>query len=99
MTEYKVHYNPHKGTPISDGRVTEFVDAYLISGGTIEVSTENVINELRCRVKEGTVSGVTFYFNDENGCMHTIEPNTHGRLPEWPKGFCDTWDRHLDRLL
>ena len=94
---YIVTYDAYNGTPYANGTFDEVVDQMVNSGsGTVISSTENIINEFRCRIAEGDIDckEVLFVYNNEQ-----FEANKYGKFSQWPLGFCDTWDNHLDRLL
>lgn len=63
---------------------------------TVKVSTENFITIVRALVYEGYCShtNVQFLFQGKY-----IKPNEHGRLPDWPVGFCDAVEKALMRML
>ena len=71
---------------------------YVGDTTTIYVGTNAMINEIRCAVlpphKHLDYENVVFVFNGEE-----INIDKNGRLNNWPKGFCDTMDEQLDRLL
>lgn len=102
--ELYIEYEPVKGTPTPDGLVAKVVDDAVDfvtnqdsgSDYMIVTSSELVINEIRVRVKQGELCTAltSIFFKGEEVVMHS-----NGRLANWPKGFCDTWDNQLDKLL
>lgn len=62
----------------------------------IKVATEAFITAVRVHICEGVIphTEVEFIYNGQ-----TIRPDKDGRLPVWPKGFCDTDEMLLVRLL
>ena len=62
----------------------------------ILVSNESIIQQFRVEVAEGNIhhEDIGFQFDNE---LILIDENGH--LDEWPKGFCDIYDKQLDILL
>jgi len=102
--ELYVEYEPITGTPTPDGLVAKVVDEAVDhvtnpnsgSDYMIVTSSELVITEVRVRVKQGQLDTAltSIYYEGEEVVMHS-----NGRFANWPKGFCDTWDNQLDKLL
>lgn len=101
--KYVVIYDAHEGTPYADGDYNEVIDVMVSKGsGEIKSSTENIINEFRCRIAEDKLNCkevVFVHLDSEHMTENVFEANEHGRFDYWPFGFCDTWDKHLDRLI
>jgi hypothetical protein len=95
----RIRYDALDGVAVRDGDVNQFVDDInwgLEQNIEISVSTENVINEVRARIKEGMIPyiNVVFLFDQK---ILLVDKN--GRLDWWPNGFCDTIEKQLMRLL
>lgn len=83
------------GESVSDFAVEEWFEKAK-AGGDFKVSNEIPIIRVRVAVNEGALSreDVLIVFRD----MEQI-PTTNGRLHHWPDGFCDTFEKLLERLL
>lgn len=85
------------GEPISDASAMQRARAFFNSGDLhIKISSEVFILAVRVLIFEGVVSHKTvqFLFNGA-----PISPDRNGRLPSYPRGFCDTVDDFLMRLM
>ena len=88
------------GEAISDfdceERARRFLKDASAGDSRMNVSTENFILICRVLVHEDYAShkDVCFLFEGRY-----ILPNSEGRLPEWPNGFCTLFDDALSRIL
>ena len=57
---------------------------------------EVVVNELRLRVQRGELAPEQLVFVHEG---RHLPVNRAGRLPAWPRGFCDVASRQLSALV
>jgi len=98
----KIHYTK-SGDAILDYECEKHVLVqynYAISRSydiNIYTGTELVIHTTRALIKEGKIDNekVEFYFEDK--LIGKADKN--GRLNNWPDGFCDCYDKIVDRLL
>lgn len=91
-----IEYCPD-GIAFADAKAEDEVKKFYDSDATeIKVSTENFILATRARIKEGHIlhTEITILFEDME-----LYIDAEGRLANWPAGFCDYWDRWLDRIL
>lgn len=63
---------------------------------TLSVSSENIVYAFRVLVAKGEIdcSQIKFTFEGRN-----ITVGKFGRLSDYPRGFCDTFDNFLTELL
>lgn len=91
------------GNPVSDFELDEFVSKLqsLADGQVLKISTENVIHEIRARIKEGKIASkdVSFIALGTDHKPIYLFPDKDGRLDQWPSGFCDTNENTLFRLI
>lgn len=91
---------------LRDGEINKHVDLWqdLIKtcndSEDIEMSIGNflVLEEIRARVAENKIdcNKIQFKFAPT---QEIIKINEKGRLSHWPDGFCDIFDKILDRIL
>ena len=60
------------------------------------VCTAMPIHRVRVAIREGDIPPeyVQFWYGDR-----ILQPDKDGRMLTWPRGFCDTMERMLERLL
>jgi len=100
MAKVIIHYDPLNGLTFPDSRnehlVDEIVNKYQ-QGQDVEVvfGNEIPIYYVRLAVKKGNLNweDVTFHYGDI-----VLPVNKDGRLPRWPKGFCDYIETVLSQL-
>jgi hypothetical protein len=101
-----IRYDSVYGHTVPDGLVEEYVNGAC----AVQTSQEDIIltigssvllDAFRLSVKEGRLfhTNVSFEFQHSQQITLTIQHNTRGDLQEWPKGFCDTYDKILERLV
>lgn len=94
-----------KSKILSDTKIEQFVDDTINDFYTIEnneeefivtVGNEIIIHYFRVAIKEGKIphTSIKLLFNDS-----VLDVDVNGKVNTWPKGFCDTVDDYLDRLL
>ncbi len=101
LNELHIMYTA-SGTAVSD-RLTEkyLMDACsqaILEGlkvKAISVSTENIISMARVLYRQKKLPADSLVFQYEG---QWIKCNERGRLPHWPQGFGDHYDRCLDVL-
>lgn len=86
-----LEYDDKKGIPVADGLSDSFCNDLINKHSNndsinIVVSTTNVIDYMRLKIKQGFIdpSNVCFKFQH-----HELYSDKNGRLEKWPKGFCD----------
>jgi len=93
-----IEYNPSSGQMFTDSSVEFAVLRFMALPGDsyIAVANATFITAARTLIHEGVVdhASVRFVYKDE-----VILPNSEGRLPTWPAGFCDLEERLLERLI
>lgn len=84
-----------EGEVVSDFAIEEWFDK-VKGGGDFKVSVEMAVTRVRVAVNEGDLSheDVVIVFRDMEQA-----PTINGRLHRWPDGFCDTFEKLLERLL
>jgi len=92
-----IEFHPD-GDAVADARAERCALDFLLSdvSQNIRVSTDNFITAVRVLVCEGKFPHDQVEFRYED---HRMIPDRHGRLSNWPNGFCDYNDGWLDRLL
>lgn len=85
-----IEYTP-SGQSISDFAVDEFVNQ--LTPGHWTVSTENVLFEVRVRVKEGRLSNAALAWNG-----HLLIPDANGKV-KYPADFPDFDTPRMLKLL
>jgi hypothetical protein len=97
-----IDYNANSGFVMADGRAEGQVD-HLISGflgqnndQNIVTSSALIIDFFRLRVAEGIIptDQIKFTFNGK-----TLNHNKHGRIEQWPDGYCDIPIGPMEKLL
>lgn len=83
------------GEAVSDFAVEEWFER-VRGGGDFKVSTTLAVTRVRVAVREGDLlpEGVMFIYKGFGQ-----SPTKNGRLYHWFNGFCDAYDRLLERLL
>lgn len=106
-----LRYDAYTGIPFRDGEVEFYINAiqsYLAKNADdliFLVSTENIINGVRCAVKDGRLAldQIRMEYNEyaADGTHNTAQltMNAGGRYPHWPAGYCDTNERYIDKLI
>jgi len=92
-----VNYDPIYGHAIADGHVERQVEEWLRNDFvTVEVSTENVIHQLRLQVKMHRLmpEDLQIWYKDK-----MIRVDREGNLERWPDGFCDTITNITESLI
>jgi predicted ATPase len=72
----------------------------------IETHSDHILNGIRLTVqcRKAAPSNVALYHNrweigGKSPSVKLLAIDENGRLPEWPEGFFDEFERSLDRLL
>jgi len=97
----KVTYDPENGSVVPDSGVPAFVE-YVLSDYrcdikyAVSVGSEVLINGFRLAVCRAELDPdeIVFIFKGEE-----LVVNAEGRLPVWPRGFCDLTTHQLSELL
>lgn len=100
MSKHKIITYSLEGVPVSDYKAERFAKNLLEMN--LETSTENVVLAARVLIKEGVLShkDILFVYKDESGKEVSSQyADKDGRLENWPKGFCDTNENFLCRIL
>lgn len=84
------------GRAISDHNAESFLTCMIECD--LKISTENVIHAARTLYREGVIKDLEIYFEADDGLIK-LNVDKDGRIDQWPKGFCDTMDKFLERLL
>lgn len=83
---------------VADYKAEKIAREFLLNlnQASISVSTENFITALRCLIMDGVYppNQVTILYEG-----HRLSIDKDGRLPDWPKGFCDYTESFYLRLL
>lgn len=107
MRTLYIHYF-FGGEAVADHEAEEYVLSYdrelqelpEHAGTHIFVSTENVVHTTRLLIKQGRVkSRIIFLFINESGEHFELEPDSNGRIENWPVGFADHSERCSMALL
>lgn len=94
---FKITYDAKHGKTYPDGEIEDAVEYMMSSGsGEITVSNEMFIYGVRARIVKGDLDykKVVFIFED-----YEISPDKAAYLNEWPKGFCNYFDKFLCEIL
>jgi ferredoxin-NADP reductase len=100
----RIVYDAELGHALPDGKVRAFVDqlakenneaADLTAESVWCIGTEQIIDHIRLAIKDGKISHeqVIFEYKGEE-----IRSDKDGRLPYWPKGFCEITSQVLMNL-
>lgn len=88
VEELRITYDATNGTAIRDGQADMIAEMLIHKDGLVcfETASSSLITSVRVAIKKGLIpfQKVTFVFDGKE-----IKPDVNGRLPEWPKGFCD----------
>lgn len=87
----------HLGDAVSDAKAEEY--AARLATEDLHVSTENVVIAARAMVKEQKLPIPRLIFTDQNGKSQELTIDQNGRIEHWPPGFCDLFDRMLEKLV
>jgi hypothetical protein len=101
MKNITLIYDPQIGMTIPDAQINDYIDS-IDEGETVVVGSETIVQECRARHAERRLNIVKLIFRqtDEFGDQDQVITLDHtAALSEWPKGFVDTMDNALGRLL
>lgn len=65
----------------------------------VRVSTENMIHAARALYREGVIKDLEIWYEYTPNKHMKINIDKNGRLDQWPKGFCDSIDQWIERLI
>ena len=96
-----VEYNPNKGVVVPDNKIAGYVNKLIklskYSNVSVSVASEMIISQIRVTLTEGKLmkdNVIILYKMEEiilaEDCK--FKYNT-------PEGFCDTYDKQLDKLI
>lgn len=95
-----IEYKP-LGLTVSDFMCEKFFQTILKTIKTnnnqyFPISSGIAIERIRVGIAEGDINhkDVTFLFKGEK-----FQTDEHGRIEQWPKGFCEVFSEYLDRIL
>lgn len=89
----KITYSSN-GIAVGDSNSEKFVLDNI--GKEIEVSSELVVEAARCLVKEGIINHKDILFIYDGEELHC---DKYANLDSWPRGFCDTFENLLSRII
>jgi predicted ATPase len=97
-----INYDPVNGEAVPDGKIFSYVkDLVVIAEARIvpmevTVGSSTIIEEIRALILEGVLSHKDILFKFER---KELRVDKYGNLNSWPKGFCDTYENILERLV
>lgn len=62
-------------------------------------NTANMVDAARCLKSEGRITDLRIEYQIGEEEPEDLQVDDDGRLPYWPKGFCDHTNDWLDRLI
>jgi hypothetical protein len=92
----EIIYDPLSGFHCPDGLCEAKAKEIVKNGGTVTIGSSLLFDYIRLEVKNGAISAedVRVIFQGQHPAMYP-----DGRLSNWPRGFCDYFERVLDALL
>ncbi|NIA10712.1 MAG: hypothetical protein GWP10_13540 [Nitrospiraceae bacterium] len=100
--ELIIEYDPINGESVPDGEIKEWLKNKIDLASELEselnvvTSTSLIIEEARAMIHEHTLSSKDIVFKYKGEMLYSDE---FGKLDYWPAGFCDTFEKILDRLI
>lgn len=99
IVEYDPILGDHEPDALIHGYVIRMIHTFLNeTEGTLHrvVANELMIMEVRVAIKQKRLNHEQVIFRFKGQDIHA---HSNGRLPNWPKGFCDTYEKLLTDFL
>lgn len=96
MEKLKIIYNAALGISCPDAACEEKAISMCAQRGSFIIGSQLIIDNIRVLVKQGKmpVDELEIWFGDIKICM-----DQDGRVAYWPEGFCDYFEKVLDKML
>ena len=97
---FKIVFDPINGNVVADGRILEWIESIPEHLEEVTIGNEPMLHELRAQHMEEKIHITHIIFKDPVLKQETwINVNEDGRIDYWPKGFADTTEHALYRLM